>query len=107
MPNQKITYLLPLLTGTVAGRLASVGSLLQIPFAIGLAAKAYLIFPDDASITLAGLVLLHLCAAASALACWFYYGVVLKTDGSKFLFVLIVLVAVMPLIITFGTLRDG
>lgn len=107
MSGQQSTYILPLLTGTIAGCIASVGALLQIPFTLFFIVKAYLQFPDDASTTFAGLALLHAVVAASALACWFYYGVVLKSEKSKFLYVLIGLVAIAPFFVTAATLRHG
>ena len=107
MSYQHTTYLLPLLTGTIAGRIASIGAALQAPFILFFFVKAYLRFPDDASTALAGLALLHSVAAASALACWFYYGVVLRAEKSKFLYVLIGFVAIAPLFVTAVTLRDG
>ncbi len=107
MSRQHTTYLLPLLTGTTAGRIASIGAALQSPFVLLFFVKAYLRFPDDASTAFAGLALLHLAAAASALACWFYYGVVLRSEKSKFLYLLIGFIAIAPLFVTAAALRDG
>ena len=107
MSQQHTTYLLPLLTGSIAGRIASIGAALQGPFILFFFVKAYLRFPDDASTAFAGLALLHSAAAASALACWFYYGVILRSEKSKFLYVLIGFVAIAPLFVTAATLRNG
>lgn len=107
MSQQHTTYLLPLLTGSIGGRIASIGAALQGPFILFFFVKAYLRFPDDASMAFAGLALLHSAAAASALACWFYYGVILRSEKSKFLYVLIGFVVIAPLFVTAATLRNG
>lgn len=107
MSHQQTTYLLPRLTGTIAGRIAIFGAVIQVPLMLLFVAKAYLRFPDEASTAFAGLALMHAAAAASALGCWFYYGVALRSEKSKFLYVLIGLVAIAPLFVSAATLRNG
>jgi hypothetical protein len=98
---------MPLLTGTTSGRLTCLGAALQLPFVLLLGARAYLWFPEDASTQSLGLAFMHLAAVLSLLGCWFYYGVVMRAEKSKFLYVLITLIAIAPLFVSVGTIRNG
>lgn len=107
MSQPQTIFLIPLLTGTTSGRLACLGAVLQVPFVLLLAAKAYLRFPDDASTQSLGLAFMHLAVVFSLLGCWFYYGVIMRAEKSKFLYVLLTLIAIAPFFVSVGTLRNG